>query len=328
MLMIIALSGICHVHTLISSSPFWHVSRPHPHILIAFLVFITSTPSYPHCLFGMYHVHMLKILTVRLIATPCTPQASPTILCACPLCTWAAPLLWAPRPLQNSAPLASSLKRSASARGGLNSQLPLDSFTPPSMPPTRAWYMLRVDGHCCILHVPCKSHGPTANHMAPLYITWPHCTSHGPTVCHMAPLYITWPHCKSHVPTVYSKHMKTNDKSYLIISKSHGLTHQHTPQGLLPVRINRRTGKAFSSRVQLTVGAMADSYYEYLLKTWLVTDKKDPLYLDMWIRAMDEMLDKLLFTTPSGDMVYLGEIKHTMYDLHLCYAPYHYYYQQ
>lgn len=65
--------------------------------------------------------------------------------------------------------------------------------------------------------------------------------------------------------------------------------------------------------MQLTVGAMADSYYEYLLKTWLVTDKQDPLYLDMWIRAMDEMLDKLLFSTPSGDMMYLGEIKHTMY---------------
>lgn len=97
------------------------------------------------------------------------------------------------------------------------------------------------------------------------------------------------------------------------MSSCTGIPTRDPSQGLLPVRINRRTGKAFSSRVQLTVGAMADSYYEYLLKTWLVTDKQDPLYLDMWIRAMDEMLDKLLFTSPSGDMVYLGEIKHTMY---------------
>ena len=82
---------------------------------------------------------------------------------------------------------------------------------------------------------------------------------------------------------------------------------------MLPVRINRRTGKAFTSRVQLTVGAMADSYYEYLLKTWLVNEKQDTMYVDMWVRAMDEMLDKLLFTSPSGDFVYLGEIKHSMY---------------
>ncbi len=85
------------------------------------------------------------------------------------------------------------------------------------------------------------------------------------------------------------------------------------PQGLLPVRINRRTGKAFATRVQLTMGAMADSYYEYLLKTWLIMDKEDDMYRDMWIRAMDEMLDKLLFSTPGGELVYLGEIKHSMY---------------
>ena len=44
-------------------------------------------------------------------------------------------------------------------------------------------------------------------------------------------------------------------------------------QGLLPVWINRSSGK-FQGRELLTVGAMADSYYEYLLKTWLYTRKQ------------------------------------------------------
>ena len=41
----------------------------------------------------------------------------------------------------------------------------------------------------------------------------------------------------------------------------------------MPVWINRSTGK-FQGRELLTVGAMADSYYEYLLKTWLYTRKQ------------------------------------------------------
>ena len=39
-------------------------------------------------------------------------------------------------------------------------------------------------------------------------------------------------------------------------------------QGLLPTRLNRNRG-TFTPMKTYTVGAMADSYYEYLLKMWL-----------------------------------------------------------
>ena len=46
--------------------------------------------------------------------------------------------------------------------------------------------------------------------------------------------------------------------------------HNHLPNtGLVPVRLNRRRG-TFSAMKSYTVGAMADSYYEYLLKMWLL----------------------------------------------------------
>ena len=46
--------------------------------------------------------------------------------------------------------------------------------------------------------------------------------------------------------------------------------HKHLPNtGLIPVRLNRRRG-TFSAMKSYTVGAMADSYYEYLLKMWLL----------------------------------------------------------
>ena len=47
--------------------------------------------------------------------------------------------------------------------------------------------------------------------------------------------------------------------------------------GLLPIRLNRNKGK-WSSMKTFTLGAMADSYYEYLLKMWLLKQQKVHLF--------------------------------------------------
>lgn len=44
------------------------------------------------------------------------------------------------------------------------------------------------------------------------------------------------------------------------------------PQALLPTRIERSTGATLPSTV--SVGAEADSYYEYLLKYWILMGKQ------------------------------------------------------
>ena len=44
-------------------------------------------------------------------------------------------------------------------------------------------------------------------------------------------------------------------------------------QGLLPTRLNRNKG-TFTNMKTYTLGAMADSYYEYLLKMWLLKQQK------------------------------------------------------
>ena len=51
--------------------------------------------------------------------------------------------------------------------------------------------------------------------------------------------------------------------------------HLHTQpkkDGLVPIFINAQTG-ALRSSATISVGARGDSYYEYLLKQWLQTDK-------------------------------------------------------
>lgn len=44
-------------------------------------------------------------------------------------------------------------------------------------------------------------------------------------------------------------------------------------KGLLPTRLNRNKG-SFAGARTYTMGANADSYYEYLLKMWLLKQKK------------------------------------------------------
>jgi len=56
-----------------------------------------------------------------------------------------------------------------------------------------------------------------------------------------------------------------------------------------------------------TFGAMADSVYEYMLKIWIQGGKTEPMYRNMYDKAMDGMHHELLQTsTPSG-LVYIAD---------------------
>lgn len=68
---------------------------------------------------------------------------------------------------------------------------------------------------------------------------------------------------------------------------------------------------------KLTFGAMADSVYEYMLKIWIQGGKKEPMYREMYDKAIEGMHNELLQTsTPSG-LTYIadknsGKIDHKM----------------
>ncbi|KAK9807221.1 hypothetical protein WJX73_010611 [Symbiochloris irregularis] len=88
------------------------------------------------------------------------------------------------------------------------------------------------------------------------------------------------------------------------------LLHERYPkQGMFPVWISRTSGR-FTNNQILTVGAMGDSFYEYLLKVWLLLRKQGPdaeLHRNMWERSMDDMFDRLLRTGLDG-LMYVGLI--------------------
>lgn len=103
------------------------------------------------------------------------------------------------------------------------------------------------------------------------------------------------------------KYKKAIDTIYNTLKKV------QTRDGLLPTFMNPVTGEA--AHGDLSMGAMADSYYEYLLKMWIQSGKKDEVGISesvnmqtlrrMYNEAVEGMTKRLLKRTPSG-LLYCG----------------------
>ncbi|KAM3465746.1 hypothetical protein MY5147_006165 [Beauveria neobassiana] len=71
------------------------------------------------------------------------------------------------------------------------------------------------------------------------------------------------------------------------------------PDGLMPIYIYPANGEFRGENIRL--GSRGDSYYEYLIKQYLQTNKKEKVYLDMWKESMAGIRKHLLtYSEPSG----------------------------
>jgi mannosyl-oligosaccharide alpha-1,2-mannosidase len=80
--------------------------------------------------------------------------------------------------------------------------------------------------------------------------------------------------------------------------------------GLPRLYLNPNTGR-FDANSGVSMGAIGDSYYEYLLKMWIWKNKKDPQYKRMYLAAMDGMFAKLIGEAPArkgGKRMFIGEL--------------------
>ncbi|XP_055701613.1 endoplasmic reticulum mannosyl-oligosaccharide 1,2-alpha-mannosidase [Phlebotomus papatasi] len=93
--------------------------------------------------------------------------------------------------------------------------------------------------------------------------------------------------------------------AHKVNEKIHSLEKRH---GLVPIFINANTGM-FRTFSTISLGARADSYYEYLLKQWLQTGKKDDDFLvDDYRVAIEGVIGELVRETPNEHHVYIGEL--------------------
>ncbi|VVC37442.1 Glycoside hydrolase family 47 [Cinara cedri] len=78
------------------------------------------------------------------------------------------------------------------------------------------------------------------------------------------------------------------------------------PNGLYPNYLNPITGKWGQRHVSL--GALGDSFYEYLLKAYIQSNGKDLIARDMFDDAMASVMDNLVQTSASG-LTYLADMR-------------------
>ena len=99
---------------------------------------------------------------------------------------------------------------------------------------------------------------------------------------------------------------KTNDMTYRQkVEKIYDKLGPARLNGMWPTLANRNTGRP-SSNVY-TMGALSDSFYEYLLKMWLQGGKKETRWRKMYDEAIEGMTKHLL--GQSGHLHFVGEKK-------------------
>ncbi|KAK1938174.1 Endoplasmic reticulum mannosyl-oligosaccharide 1 [Phytophthora citrophthora] len=122
----------------------------------------------------------------------------------------------------------------------------------------------------------------------------------------------------------------TKDESFMTEVKSVNtllinLVRMNYPNGLIPVYMDWRGMKALPGS-DISIGALGDSHYEYLLKQWLLTGKQDNQLRDMYVTAVSGIQTELLgYSYPSkyafiGKKNFLGELEPAMEHL-TCFVP-------
>ncbi|KAF5300144.1 hypothetical protein FQR65_LT09235 [Abscondita terminalis] len=78
------------------------------------------------------------------------------------------------------------------------------------------------------------------------------------------------------------------------------------PKGLYPNYLNPKSGKW--GQHHMSMGALGDSFYEYLLKAWMQSNKEDNEARQMFDDAMQAVMHHMLHTS-TGGLMYFAELR-------------------
>ncbi|XP_053693577.1 mannosyl-oligosaccharide alpha-1,2-mannosidase IA isoform X2 [Sabethes cyaneus] len=78
------------------------------------------------------------------------------------------------------------------------------------------------------------------------------------------------------------------------------------PKGLYPNYLNPKTGKW--GQQHMSLGALGDSFYEYLLKAWIQSGHEDEEAREMFDDAMQAIIQNMIRTSPGG-LTYVSDLK-------------------
>ncbi|XP_076854341.1 mannosidase, alpha, class 1B, member 1b isoform X3 [Brachyhypopomus gauderio] len=107
-----------------------------------------------------------------------------------------------------------------------------------------------------------------------------------------------------------------------VMRQVHQLEGKH--DGLVPMFINTNSGQ-FTHVGVYTLGARADSYYEYLLKQWIQGGKKETELLEDYLLAVEGVRKNLLKKSSPHGLTFVGERSHGHFspkmDHLVCFLP-------
>uniref|UniRef100_A0A8D0BY61 alpha-1,2-Mannosidase n=1 Tax=Salvator merianae TaxID=96440 RepID=A0A8D0BY61_SALMN len=106
------------------------------------------------------------------------------------------------------------------------------------------------------------------------------------------------------------------------------MKHVHTlagkNDGLVPMFINTNSGQ-FTHLGVYTLGARADSYYEYLLKQWIQGGKRENELLEDYVKGIEGVKRHLLRKSQPKRLTFVGELAHSRFsakmDHLVCFLP-------
>ncbi|KAM6902437.1 endoplasmic reticulum mannosyl-oligosaccharide 1,2-alpha-mannosidase [Xenentodon cancila] len=112
------------------------------------------------------------------------------------------------------------------------------------------------------------------------------------------------------------------DAANEVMKLVHELPGKH--EGLVPMFINTNSGQ-FTHKGIFTLGARADSYYEYLLKQWIQGGKAEDTLLEDYLQAIEGVKKHLVRQTGPGRLTFVGELDHNRFnpkmDHLVCFLP-------
>lgn len=83
------------------------------------------------------------------------------------------------------------------------------------------------------------------------------------------------------------------------------------PDGLYNNYMNTDTGQWLTRPTHISMGALGDSFYEYLIKSYVQSDGQDTEAYQMYMDAIQAYENKLKFTSTQSRLVYFAELKDT-----------------
>ncbi|ETI37066.1 hypothetical protein F441_16758 [Phytophthora nicotianae CJ01A1] len=103
------------------------------------------------------------------------------------------------------------------------------------------------------------------------------------------------------------KYAEMGDAFYQILKREGS----YKKTGLFPVHFNSARGKFDSQRSVITLGALGDSFYEYLLKVYIYSGKReeDEYLRELYDDAVRGMEEHLLYFSIPDDLYFLQEMK-------------------